>query len=139
MKNEKRYYKRVESYYNVTSRNTFYSEIMKDLMLIILPVLGIAYAVSLREPHPDDLVLIYLSILMCMSTIGLNFLAQCCSAKCNSDESGWAEEEMTRLNDEKEEKSEESKEGWGIAVRVFNYMSYAFLAVSFVLFYMLVK
>ena len=139
MKNEKRYYQRVEKYYNTASRNNFYSETMKDIMLILLPVLGIVYAADLTNSHFDDLILIYVSILMFMSTIGFNFVAHYCSAKCNHEESDWAEAEMTRLNDEQDEKASEPSEAWQSAITIFNYASYGCLAVSFVLFFMLVS
>jgi len=139
MKNEKRYYQRIENYYNTTSRNGFYSARMIDLMIVILPVLSIIYAVGFCEPNPDDLILTYVSILMCMSTVGSNFIAHCCAYKCHHLESNWAEAEMTRLNDEQDEKESEPEEGWNTAISVFNNASYACFGISFVLFFILVS
>lgn len=139
MKNEERYYKRVESYYNTARTNCLYSVKMIDLIIVILPVLGIMYAVDLCHLHPDSLVLIYVSILMFMSTIGCNFIAHCCSVKCHHGEGDWAETKISKLNGDDEKDEVKSTEGWNTCISVFNYISFGFFAVSFVLFFMLVS
>lgn len=135
-----RQYKRIESYYNVTSRNNIYSVIMVDIIMVVLPLLAIIYLLDLckiNRGNTDSIYYIYGVMSLFFSTILVNFLSHCVSIKAHRLEISWAEDEMGELNGIEENKNEHS-DFWSRSISVLNYISYAIFLISIIAFFILI-
>lgn len=131
-----RRYKRIEQYYTICSRNSLYSTIMMDLIMVVLPLLGIMYLIDLLKSNPGNIYISFVIVLSVM-TILVNFVAHCFSIYVHRKEISWAENEMEKLNGViKENECEHAREFVGL-IEVLIYVSYGLFILSFLSFFVI--
>lgn len=126
-----RRYERISKYYDTNTMQGMYSVIMVDLIMVILPVLGIVYAIN------SDTIQ-YVLFAVCIATILLNFVAHCVSIKAHHVQVSWSEEAMGNLNGAGKENKHEDAGIWDKLLTLFNYLSYIFFIGSLIAFTMTV-
>lgn len=113
IKNE-RIYRRIENFYDVSSRNAFYSMQRIDLIIIALSTGGIIVLLNFYKFNLENCIennpLLLWSMALFMITIGCNLVGQWLAYKIHIIGTEWAESQMDYLNEDEEVKDQEIKE-----------------------------